>query len=248
MNRVEQYMEDWYNWSIKKYTTLETEIINIKAMKENFDRLQLKLLVESLANINNKEVENILKNESNKINEINIKIDEKEKELEHLKVYLTEDFSCTFECLKYLDELIEKDTDLKAVIMFLMGEINEYAKSTKNRKDYNDGINKQNQEREYKQKLKCIDIILSDLPPLLGGFHMAFKGLSTNEDLELRHNLLEYKKKLEDNKTKSKHKDNDYYRNRLRLIMNNIHSLYKIDKHKKEIDDFIKGLRPKSFE
>lgn len=254
MNRVNDFILDWFNYKTNKYNTIKKELHLLLEEEKKLKSKHLKN-VEKISDLHSQEFKDFFNKVIIESKKIEQEIKDKKEELEKNTIYLNryfieaKDIDTLFTQLDYFDCLIKIDYDLKGVIMLIFEEINEYAKFTIERKKYNKNVNLQSINRNYEKKIKIIDDLLSELPPLLGGFNMVFESsIYSKEDLELRDNLIEYKKKLEDNKSKSKHKDNEYYRMRMRLIMNGIHKIYGIDKHKKDIDNFIKALRPALFE
>lgn len=247
MKRVEEFIMSWYELRTNKYNTLENKISEWEEASRDLTSLYTNAIVKYTLPLN-QEGQTFIDKSLIELNKITAKINEMKEELRNIKVFLSEDLISTYIGLNYLDNEIKNNIDLKSVIIILLDEMNEYAKATHFTKQYNKSIDAQKQKREYDKKVKSIDALLLGLPPISDGFYKAFESTHYDKkDLKLRDNLVEYKKKLEEYKNKKKHKDLEYYRNKSRSIMDNVHNHFNIINKETEKENFIKGLRPILF-
>lgn len=237
MNRIQTIIENWYNERINNSSKLKYELTELEEKEE---RLTEKIVKSFASN-------NIYELLSKEIKKIASKKKILEKEIEKSKCYITEDFIYSeYKQFDYLDNEIVNDNELKFIISMLLDEFNHYANSIEQKKDYNKRKNKS--KNQASKKIKLIDLLLSELPPVSEGWKSIFeKNIYNEEDIILRDSLISHKKKIEKILSTTRINDDEHYRSKVRKILITIHQHYNIKNKKTEVAQLIKGLRPSLF-
>jgi len=235
--KVEQYLDEWFEFANSRYEIYKKGYIKNKKYYDKAHKLVIGIFIKYRVELpNNERMQKLW----DKLNEKENLLQTKKNKLDDNEVGLDKDFIDTYTALEYLEDVIEDDRDLKSLIFLILDIVNSYAVRNKRRERFNESINKQKEKRKLKQQLAPIEKILEDIKRKLGFIY------EYEDNKLLEKELKAYKDRLI-KKSYSRHNDTDYYREKLRKFMLQAYSTFKIEGHKKELDDLIKGLRPSVF-